>query len=501
MAIVIDSLAELRGPVARYLAGIEGSKGLYQLAEAYLGLDLTDDDGMEAIGLDRKTGLVFYENEGTVVMAVGVSYAKRFMENVRKRIRMFGPSTLEGSEGARLRVAIGPKLTDGEGHRWSLAWGVTEDHIGLVTWVGPGVDARAAWETASRPPDDVLEKPEAHSAAPMWATGEARGLNVKLPIPMIDNLLKQALGPDLRWSLGVEVDADTLRLRARLPAGRGLGKMAQFLQTDTPGSDFSEIFPKNTSLFMRSRVLVGEAGLLLAGLALASGEPAWPDKLPIPPISSLLGSLTGEFAIAVMGMDPAVQPMDLKDHAKSLPTLLQSIHTAWAFEATDEESANIIFGRVRAGAPQAGFVTVKVPVDGFEAFSMAKTVVVTRRGKPVRAFRGGAPLKVTRTYSLMRQGRILILLTGKGELRRFVDVKAGRAISLGSTATDAHMKAALQESRYALSAILMSTRITRELADKGVPPFFLTVINSIREVAVTCGVDGDNLEVVLEARQ
>jgi hypothetical protein len=39
------------------------------------------------------------------------------------------------------------------------------------------------------------------------------------------------------------------------------------------------------------------------------------------------------------------------------------------------------------------------------------------------------------------------------------------------------------------------------LADKGVPPFFLTVINSIREVAVTCGVDGDNLEVVLEARQ
>jgi hypothetical protein len=215
----------------------------------------------------------------------------------------------------------------------------------------------------------------------------------------------------------------------------------------------------------------------------------------------LLGSLTGEFAIAIMGMDPGVQPMDLPEHAKSLATLLQSIHTAWAFEARDEESAKGLFGKVNAGAKQRGFVTVNVPVEGFEAFSMAKTIVVKRRGKPVRTHRGGPALTVTHTYSMMRQGRVLILLTGKGELRRFVDVKAGRAISLGSAASDAHMKAALKESRYALSATLMSTRITRELADKGVPPFFLTVINSIREVAATCGVHGDNLEVVVEARQ
>jgi hypothetical protein len=201
-----------------------------------------------------------------------------------------------------------------------------------------------------------------------------------------------------------------------------------------------------------------------------------------------------------MGMDQSVKPTDLQRQLKSLPRLLQSIHTAWGFEANDEASAKTLFERVRTDARKRGFVTAKMPVANVEAFSMVKSITVMRGGKPVLSAAGGSPLKIKRTYSLMRQGRVLIFLTGKGELRRFVDVKSGKAISLGSAATDPHMKAALKESRHALSATLMSTRITRELADKGVPPFFLTVVNSIREVALTCGVEDGTLEIVVEAR-
>ena len=63
------------------------------------------------------------------------------------------------------------------------------------------------------------------------------------------------------------------------------------------------------------------------------------------------------------------------------------------------------------------------------------------------------------------------------------------------------MKAALIEGKDALALTLMSTRITRELADKGMPPFFLTVVNSIREIALRARVEKKHLNIVLEARQ
>jgi len=489
MVVVVESVADFQKPLAEFLSGIEGSKGLYELIDVQLGLDLTDEDGLEAVGLDKKTGLVFFEKDGALSLAVGVSYPERFLENVRKRIRILGPSTLSRSSNNSLDLVTGPKLPEGDGVEWSAAWGVTADNIGVVTWVGPGGDAEESWKAASEKPGDVFAKPSELGNTLLWAAGETQGVDLNIPVPMVGKMLSSVLQGSGHWTLGVEADSDTLRLRAQLPGGKGLGAIAPYMQTKNKGMDFSSLFPKNSSLLVRSRLLMEKAGPLLSGAALMlGGEPTYIDRLPLPPISMLLDSLTGEFAVAVMGLDDGVRPTTILLQVGDLPRLLQSVHTAVAVEARTEELAKALLKNVTDRAPAAGFKTTTI------AHAKMQGVILTKEYSSRRR-------KENRVYTFLRKDRALIVLTGQGELQRFLDVQDGQAIPLSSAATDDHMKSVLSDSRDAVTLNLMSTRITRELADKGVPPFFLTVVNSIREVALRARVEQQTLNLVLEARQ
>lgn len=499
LAVVIDSVEAFKKPVADYLAGIEGSKGIYDLVNAYVGLDLAGEGGLEAIGLSPETGLVCFEKEGAIVLAAGVSATEAFMDNVRQRIRMFGPASTTGTASDAIHVAQGPTVEGVPG--WSIAWGVTADRIGLVVWVGQGADAREAWESASEAPQEVMARPDGLEQAGLWAAGDAGGLEVELPIPVVGKLIKRALNSTGRWHVGVEVDRETLRLSTFYPSGRALQMAAPITQTTEPVVDFAAYFPKGTSFFSRSRVRVEEAGMLLTGLVMAAPEPVWVDGLPMPALATLLEGLTGEIAVAVMGMDPAVQPTELAAQFNSLGALLQGLHTAVAVEARDEAAATRLFQAMKSGARARGFETVSGEAAASSSggdlafFSMTKEV----DGPAIRGRRAATPR--SHHYSLLRQGRVLIFLTGKGELRRFLGVHAGTASPLASAAVDAHMRGVLQGGDHALAFVLMSARITRELASKGFPPFILTVVNSIREVAGTVTLVDGGLTLVVEARQ
>ena len=491
---MVESVAEFKKPLADFLSGIEGSKGLYELIKVQLGLDLTDDEGLKEVGLDPKTGLVFFEKEGSFSFAVGVSYPKRFMDHVRERIRILGPSNLSESADDKVRLATGPSLPDGEGFLWSVAWGVTSDNVGLVTWTGKGESAEAAWDLAADKPSSTFEKPESLNDAMLWAAGHTGGLKFDVPVPVVGNVLSQALKGGGNWELGVELEPDTLRLRASIPGGAGLGAIGPYMQTDTSSPKFAAIFPKNSSLFVRSRVLLEKAGPFLAGAALLlNSEPAYIDRLPVPPIPMLLDSLTGEIAVAVMGLDDGVQPTTILRIRNDLPRLLQAVHTAVAVEAVTEAKAKELLSSIVARAPTAGFRTSALSHAEMEGVILTKELTARRGGYKSR--------QEKRVYTVLRHGKILVGISGEGELQRFLDVQAGKAIALQTAATDAHMKAALIEGKDALALTLMSTRITRELADKGMPPFFLTVVNSIREIALRARVEKKHLKIVLEARQ
>ena len=494
LAIVVDSLSEMKGPLAEFLSGIEGSKGLYDLIDVQLGLDLSANDGLEDIGLDRRTSLVLFEKNDAFSLAVGVSYPERFLANVKERIRVFGPSSIAPGTNERITTAKGPPAPGGTESTWSMAWGVTESRIGVVTWVGEGKDAETAWKDATNLPSSPLEKPDHVSEANLWAAGQTQGLDFELPIPRVGSVLKKALMGRGPWSVGVELDADTLRVRAKVPGGVGLSAAAPFLQTKATAVNFSNTFPKNSSLFLRSRVLMEQAGPLLAGaLLMLQAEPVYVDRLPVPALASLVDGLTGEFAFAVMGLDEAVQPTSILRSVEHLPSLLQAIHMAVAVEAVDESKAKELYESVRVQAPKAGFKVSTLEDAAFDGIILSK-------GKPnVRL--AAVPNKGVRTYTLLRKGAVLIGLSGQGELQRFLDVQSKKAIALSASATDEHMKAVLSGSEDALAVTLMSTRITRELADKGVPPFFLTVVNSIREVALRAKIEGKQLNIVMEARQ
>jgi hypothetical protein len=492
LVVVVESVSDFQKPLAQFLSGIEGSKGLYELIDAHLGLDLADPDGLEAVGFDKETALVCFEHDGALSLAAGVSYPKRFLSNVQERIRILGPAQVTMTEGEKTYLATGPSLPEG-GYAWSAAWGVTENNIGLMTWVGAGGDAEASWKVASVKPSDAFVKPSDLEAMSVWASGETPGLDIDFPIPMVGKFIKNALQGQGRWMVGVEVNTDTLRLKAKLPGGYGLGTVADYVQTDTNATDFSALFPKNSSLFLRSRVLLEKAGPLLAPALLLVKEPTYIDRLPLPPLGMLLDSLTGEFALAVMGMDDGVEPMTLLRHFNHLPRLLQDLHTVLAAEAQTEQKAEKLLKHVADHAGGAGFTSSSISHPAIEGIILTKVLTQGKKGHRTRSEK--------RVYTFLRKGRTLLVLTGEGELPRFLDVQDGKAIALSTAATDEHMRSVLRESSHLLSATLMSTRITRELADKGMPPFFLTVVNSIREVAFKARVESKSLNIVLEARQ
>ena len=109
--------------------------------------------------------------------------------------------------------------------------------------------------------------------------------------------------------------------------------------------------------------------------------------------------------------------------------------------------------------------------------------------------------KRSRHYALVRRGSVLLYVTGTGEIERFMAVGKGQRLAMKTLGAKDLMTQSLTGKGVTLGGALTFTRITRELAEKGLPPYFLKIINSFRQVALLTRLVSSGIEIDLEVTQ
>lgn len=200
----------------------------------------------------------------------------------------------------------------------------------------------------------------------------------------------------------------------------------------------------------------------------------------LPPLESLLKLLNGDVALTLLGLDPEAS-LDDALAIKGAAELLQSVHAGLVFGVNDPEAARAAITRAREQLQGAGWSASTLEAGGW-------------RGVALRP--AGSP----GLWSIMQRGDQVAILTGGGEVARFVQVAEGTATSLEEAAQGEVAKAAVSAPDTALGLSVNFRRITRELAQKGFPPFFLQMVNDLRAISGAITLRPEGASVALEVR-
>ena len=181
----------------------------------------------------------------------------------------------------------------------------------------------------------------------------------------------------------------------------------------------------------------------------------------LPSAEALIDLLSGDIAVAVLGVDKEATV----DHfiAGALPAdrLPQLVHLGAFLGVTDESKADAALGTLIEGLKARGYAAAPLQLAGLSGWAI-------ERSTPQE------------TWTLIRQGRTVGILSGKGEVARLHDVQEGKATSLKDAGYGERASQAIEDDATAIGLHASFRRITRELNSKGVPPYFLKVMNDIK---------------------
>ncbi len=484
---VVPSIARLRERLTRFLAGVEGASGVIDLVRERYGVDLGDLEALGLVGVDTRGGAVFFETEQAFVVAVGVSGPERFLQLVETRAVKGGGATITSAGGEpAVQVATAPAAEPDAAPAWRLAYGITGDAVGLLVFASDEqVDPQAQWRALDAGQGGFLGTPSAQQAA-QRATEDAVAWGVVTGAPRLPAALGQAaslVGPYLAgldtWTgvatltperLALEVDG-RFSGQGSLPSG--------WFRSDGAPSTLPALFPKTTTVYLRAAPELARLQALPGWLRDRVLPPAIPGIDPnlLPPTSQLLDLLQGDMALAVLGLDPGATVTRIVSPNLPLWALLQSVHVAVAARLRSPQAGLAMVQEVAQTAPTRGFAVAPLAGGGWTGATFT-----SRAG----------------TYGLLVRGDVLVLVTGAGEAERFIAVGEEQAVSLATLGGEPAVDAALGLSPATAGAVVSFTRVTRELADKGVPPYFLKIINDIRVVAAVLRLRGEGLTVTLD---
>lgn len=522
-AVIAPSLALLQARVSSFLAGVEGSSGVLDLLADRFALDLRTPEGPGALGLDADKALALFVHgdERVLVGAASVADRDRFLEGARAR--------LEKGAGARLATA-GDTLPEGRAWlfhgpgtppRWHAALGVTTDGVGLLVLAAQAADA---------PPLDVLARFDTFSGGRLetsFATSDTamRARATAGPDAALLLVVDELLPPAPR-SLGlargiVQAQLDALPVFVgglALPLGeRGVESLALRLSAarvgegalpvawfTPPGSPepLARAFPKTTTAFVRARVALDKVRALPGFVR----DSVLPDRLPgletapLPALSDLIDMIEGDVAVALLGLDAGANLAHLAYAVGDTRRLLSVFHVALAARHRDLGLVTRTFSGIASQLETSGWAVAPIAQPAAE---------IAGRGG---AWRGWSLARDGKHYAVLIDDELIVFILGAGEVDDFLAVKAGRALSLASFAEGASgpiadalglgprtaTPGADTPSATPFGLTASPLRLTRELSARGLPPYFLKIINDVRLLATSVDLGADRLEIALE---
>ncbi len=506
--VVIESLERTRAAAAAFLSGIEGASGLLELAKERYGVDLRRSDGFAEAGIDGQGGLSIFTVDKGIAVAMSVFDAGRWQRLMTSRATLLGVrATAQGGPGSvtLARSSRSPRAL-------RLAWGVTGQGLGLAVITSADGDAEAQFRALAGGRGGFFDTPAAKRARaigegghrPIWAVG---AWTPPFPTGRLPVILEAQLEPAVRglqrWRAALTITGNRLALRAN---GGGVteGKLlpASWFSATAPRVAFESVLPRMSTVMVRTRTglreIIDAVPAFLLERFLPAATPTL-DRFPLPPPSTLLGLFDGNAAVAVLGLDDDALLTQLADPRLPPEVVVQYVHMAAGIGVTNVAAARDMIAATAESARKAGYAVARVgaDVEGVTAYSF-----VTRRRLAAQR-RARSPRIQPRTYAMVlaERHRALFFITGRGEVARFLDVAAGRALALDSVDGDQSITAAVEGDVKGGSAVILPMRIARELADKGVPPFFLKMLSDLHVMGLKLNVGDAGVELVVDVQQ
>ncbi|MGM0574993.1 MAG: hypothetical protein ACQEXJ_04595 [Myxococcota bacterium] len=490
---VVPSLEALRGRLVAFLAGVEGASGALDLVEARYGVNLSDADGLREVGIDPDGSAALFAVDEAGVLAVSVSDDDAFADLVSSRAVKWAGARVEERHGEAGLAGIAeasarPKeaaLGDA-GPRWKLAWGTTEDGVGVVVLTPGEADPAERWralaggaggfavsDLAGRARDGLGDAPG------LWLAVR-RSPSVPPGLGTVGALLAPYLEPLSTWTGHVGLEAEGLTARVDgVWEGEGTFPVGWFRPKGEPEA-LAEHFPKALTAFARVRADAGSLRNMPSFLrerVLPSTMPGPVGKL-LPSPAEWLDLAAGDVAVALLGIDDEATVEQLVRAQRRPDVILQLLHAGVGLTVRDPAEARRHVEATRERFEGAGWTTARIEGKAWEGVGF-------RKGE--------------HAWSALLRDDVMVLLSGSGEVERFLAVAEGRALPLTAMAEGGGVRAeALTDPQTGVGVLLTFTRITRELADKGLPPYFLQIINDVRSVALAFRPREDGVGLALD---
>ncbi len=183
----------------------------------------------------------------------------------------------------------------------------------------------------------------------------------------------------------------------------------------------------------------------------------------------LLDQLDGQLAVGLLGVDDAA-PADPRTWSGR--GLRRTVGAFIAASLRSDAAAKTLVERTRTVLLEAGAKPASHKLGSFAGFTLAA---------------GPAP------WTLLRNGRALIWISGAGELERFDRVARGRFANLATSAgTDLEREVAAGGDHW-VGVLLTTGRLSRSMRRRGIPAHFVRMVSSVAALAATLRLQPDGL--------
>lgn len=502
-AIELPAADDFRGPLTEFISGLGEPEGIFAIIEGRYGIDPSSTEGIRQSGFDPDVPMVAFETEQAAFFAAATSSRPDFDRVLRDRLSAAGFDPAEASgegEGAIFR-ATAPE----EVGLTPVTWGFVDNAVVIASATdadaaeaglreilkrspsGPsGLDGETF--TAAMEPLDFGDNAAAGAVSiRALTTGAAWERAMSGSFGFIPDVADTLIASASQIAANVTLGTERIGLRARLVVS-DLDTVQPWVASGEKRPAFGSVLVRDTSALVRLRVDLSRfrsmPALVLRGmLPSLSWDTIHPLLGELDLASEVIPFVDGDVGVAVFGLAEGIAPASLA-RVDSLRDALTAFEGAVVLAVQDVDALRAKWAARRERAESKGYTVNVVP--GPKGDPEVVRLAHEKSGERIAVF--------------FHQG-LLIITSGSRSYVEVREVLEGQATPLTERVETAELKAIVDGAPMVAGVYLAFNRLSRELSERGAPPFFLRLLDSIFESGLSVRIEDGAIALRMEVVQ
>ncbi|NUN13630.1 MAG: hypothetical protein HUU55_08335 [Myxococcales bacterium] len=503
--VAFSSPEALRSSITGFVGGLGAIDGVIAWLGGNYGINFGDSDGLEDAGIDPAMEMIAFYADEVWTFVSGVSDTNKMDGLVNQRLKVLGypDASLDQTGEPKLKIALGDVVSG----RPTVAWGFRANVL-FVSWGGATVDvASSVRKWMARPPDGSGALSTAKFQA-LWASLPNAPVSTTVmvdlapwvkqedqvdawvkPLGYVAGAAKEVLQGAQSLVLRVGVFEDRIDIRCKLGIDpQTMGWAKEWFLDAPPGFAVGSILPRDTTALVRTRIQADKIRAVPSFLRSAL-IPSGVLKAIHPLLETtdldkdLLSYIRGNIAFAFLGLAEGAAPGKILT-ARRFSDGLPLLEAALIFDVHKSEEFWGRFTKLTEFAQKSGYQLTAAKPAG--KATLVTKLVHEKNGEHLAAF---------------LLDNTVIITAGVQAYLGLRDVLEGRSTELSKRIESQLLADVAADSPLLLGIVTTFSRISRELGERGAPPFYLRTLDSIFEAGARIGAEPDGLRFDLEVIQ